>query len=103
MEAFRKADSKIIKLLKDKKGIFSTEDAEQAGISRTTLVNLTRDGKIERVANGWYIHPDDFLDELYILQQRSGKIVFSHETAMFLHDMAERTPLKHSVTIPSSC
>jgi predicted transcriptional regulator of viral defense system len=41
-------------------------------------------------------------DELYMLQQRSDKIVFSHETALFLHNMAERTPFLHSLTIPSS-
>jgi predicted transcriptional regulator of viral defense system len=40
-------------------------------------------------------------DELYLLQKLSGKIVYSHETALFLHDMAERTPLRHSLTIPS--
>jgi len=44
---------------------------------------------------------DDLPDELSILQQRSKKIIFSHETALFLHDLAERTPIQHSLTIPS--
>jgi hypothetical protein len=43
-----------------------------------------------------------FTDELFVLQQRSNKIIFSHETALFIHDMAERTLLYHSLTIPSS-
>jgi predicted transcriptional regulator of viral defense system len=37
-----------------------------------------------------------------VIQRRSEKAVFSHETALFLHDMAERTPFMHSLTIPSN-
>jgi predicted transcriptional regulator of viral defense system len=28
-------------------------------------------------------------------------MVYSHETALFLHDMAERTPSRHTVTLPT--
>jgi len=92
----------IDKLSNDNKGIIRTADAVHAGISRTTLVALVKNGKLERIAHGQYILPDNIADDLYMLQQRSAKIVFSHETALFLHDMAERTPFQHSLTIPSS-
>jgi len=68
-----------------------------------TLGSLAKNGQIERISHGRYILPGDMPDELYLLQQRSGKIIFSHETALFLHDMAERTPNLYSLTIPSSC
>ena len=93
---------KIDKLMNDNKGIIKTSEAVQAGVSRTTLVTLAKNGKLERIAHGQYIRPDDVVDDLYLLQQRSEKIVFSHETALFLHDMTERTPFQHSMTIPSS-
>ena len=96
------APTKIDMLLKTHNGIIRTSNAVNAGISRTTLGALVKCGKLERIAHGQYIQPDNMADELYILQQRSGKIVFSHETALFLHDMAERTPLLHSLTIPSN-
>jgi len=76
-------------LLNEKNGLIRTADAVRAGISRTTLGQLVKDGSVERVAHGQYIQPDDLPDELYMLQQRSKKIVFSHETALFLLDMAE--------------
>jgi predicted transcriptional regulator of viral defense system len=95
------ADRKINNLLNEKSGLIRTADVVNAGISRTTLAKLAKDGKIERVAHGRYIQPDDIPDELFLLQQRSKKIVFSHETALFLHDMAERTPIHHTLTIPS--
>ena len=89
-------------LLNNHNGIIRTSDAAQAGISRTTLGAFVKNGQLERIAHGQYIRPDNMADELYMLQQRSDKIIFSHETALFLHDMAERTPFLHSLTIPSS-
>jgi len=89
-------------LLKENNGIVRTADAVHAGISRTTLGTLVKRGKLERIAQGQYIRPDNMPDELHVLQQRSDKIIFSHETALFLHDMAERTPPMHSLTIPST-
>ena len=95
------AERDINNLLNENNGLIRTADAMRAGISRSTLVQLVRDGKIDRVAHGQYIQPDDLPDELYLLQQRSKKIIFSHETALFLLDMAERTPGQHTLTIPS--
>ena len=91
----------INKLLKDNNGVFDTADAIQAGVSKTTLGQLVKNGTLERVAHGKYIGLDVFPDEMFILQQRSDKIIFSHETALFLHDLSERTPMLHSLTVPS--
>ena len=91
----------VNKLLRENNGVLRTADAVCAGLSRPTLGLLVKHGNLERISHGYYIHPNDMPDELYLLQQRSDKIVFSHETALFLHDMAERTPIRHSLTIPS--
>jgi len=92
----------IDKLLNDNNGIIRTADVVGAGISRATLWSIVKSGKLERIAHGQYIQPNNLADELFMLQQRSDKIIFSHETALFLHDMAERTPFQHSLTIPSN-
>lgn len=92
----------ISKLLIDNNGTIRTADVVAAGLSRTTLGQLVKDGVLERVAHGQYTRPDTFPDELHLIQRRAGKIVFSHETALYLHDMAERAPLKHAVTIPAN-
>ena len=93
----------IDSLLNENSGVIRTSDAVRAGLSRASLGLLVKDGVLERIAHGQYIKLNDLPDELYMLQQRSDKIVFSHETALFLHDMAERTPFLHSLTIPSNC
>ncbi|MBB2181790.1 type IV toxin-antitoxin system AbiEi family antitoxin domain-containing protein [Lachnospiraceae bacterium MD1] len=89
-------------LLKENNGMIRTKDAVNAGLSRTTLSQLVKKGMLERVAQGQYIRPYEMPDELYLLQQRSDKIIFSHETALFLHGMVEQMPLRYSLTIPSS-
>jgi len=92
----------INRLLQKNKGVFDTAQAIQAGVSKPTLGQLVKSGALDRVAHGKYIGSDAFPDELFILQQRSEKIIFSHETALFLHDLAERTPIQHSLTIPNN-
>ncbi|MDR2649641.1 MAG: abortive phage infection protein, partial [Clostridiales bacterium] len=42
--------------------------------------------------------PDDLL---YIEQLRRPKIVYSHSTALYLHDLTDRDPIKFSVSVPA--
>ena len=36
---------------------------------------------------------------MFLIHLRSGRARFSHETALFLHDMPDREPSYHSVTV----
>lgn len=83
-------------------GLILTKVAVEKGISRSNLSKLCDNGKITRIANGQYVISDDLNDELLSLQIRSKHIVFSHETALFLNGISERTPFEHTVTIPTS-
>ena len=83
-------------------GMISAKQALDAGISRQTLTNYVRSGKIERVGSGIYILPDTIEDDMYAVSLHSKWIVFSHDTALFLNRLAERTPFAHSVTVPST-
>ena len=40
--------------------------------------------------------------DMYLVMLRSRHIIFSHETALFLHDLSERTPFIHAITIPNN-
>jgi predicted transcriptional regulator of viral defense system len=42
-------------------------------------------------------------DELLSISKRSENIIFSHETALYLHGISDRTPFEHTVTAPSGC
>ena len=54
---------------------------------------------MERVARGVYLSADAWPDELYLLSLSNSRIVFSHETALFLHGLMEREPKDTSVTV----
>lgn len=83
-------------------GLILTRLAIEKGISRSNLSKLCKSGKITRIANGQYVLSDDLNDELLSLQIRSKYIIFSHETALFLNRISERTPFEHTVTIPTT-
>lgn len=91
---------KIDKLLAENNGILTTKELEEAGIFRQTLPELIKRGKLEKIRHGTYISPEVLVDEMYGIQLRSDKIVFSHETALYLHDLTDRDPLTYTVTVP---
>ncbi len=84
-------------------GIIETKTAVQHGISKAMLYKLCKDDKIRRIVKGQYILPDDMPDELLSIGNRSEKVIFSHETALYLHGISDRTPFEHTVTAPSGC
>ena len=88
-------------LLLEKEGMLLTKDIIEAGISKQLLSKYVKKGYIERVAQGVYLSKDAFEDEMYVLQARSKKAIFSHETALYLHDLTDRDPLQYTVTLPS--
>jgi len=84
-------------------GIIETKIAAQRGISKAMLYKLCKEDKIHRIVKGQYILPDDMQDELLAICNRSKRIIFSHETALYLHGISDRTPFEHTVTAPSGC
>ena len=82
-------------------GIIETKTAVAHGISKAMLSKLCRENKIHRVVQGQYILPDDLQDELLSISKRSAQVIFSHETALFLHGISDRTPFEHTITVPS--
>lgn len=86
-------------ILQDNNGFLKTSDATAAGISRPFLGEYVRENRLNRVAHGLYMSDEAWMDEMYIMQTRFPNAVFSHETALYLLDLAEREPLKYSVTI----
>jgi len=39
-------------------------------------------------------------DKMFNFQARYKSSIFSHETALYLHDLTDRTPLSYSISIP---
>jgi predicted transcriptional regulator of viral defense system len=92
----------IQQLLSRGNGMLSASQAVAAGLHRQQLADFVKSGILERAERGIYISPGGLDDALFWMQQRAKKIVYSHETALFLHRMTDHTPIRYSVTVPSS-
>ncbi|HUI87420.1 MAG TPA: type IV toxin-antitoxin system AbiEi family antitoxin domain-containing protein [Anaerolineales bacterium] len=88
-------------LLKKQNGILSASDLSHSGIPRTYLAILEKNGEIQRISRGIYVTAGNMPDEMAMLQRRFRGAIFSHETALYLLDLMDRTPLFYSVTVPS--
>ena len=91
----------IEKLLAENNGILKTADVVAAGISKETFYKYAKSAGLEKAAHGIYLLPSAWTDEMYLLQAQIPKAIYSHETALYLHDLAEMEPMPLTVTVPA--
>ena len=91
---------RILQMANEKNGIVTSAEVTNAGISRGHFKILVDKGLLERVERGVYIIPTVFEDEMFNLQTKFKRGIFSHETALFIHNLTDRTPIKFSMTFP---
>lgn len=97
-----KINEKIKKALEENNNIITPSQVEELGYSRQLLYKYSNEGLLVRERQGVYMVPDFVHDDMYTLMLKSDYIIFSHETALFLNDLSDRTPFIHSLTIPST-
>ena len=88
-------------LFKSSSGILTTKEVENAGIPRQYLWILKNENKIQMISRGIYASNEVFEDEMYCIQLRTNKAIFSHETALYVHELTDRDPLIYTITMPS--
>lgn len=92
----------ILRLAEKNNGTLTLTMVAEAGFSKGNISHLVENGKLERSARGVYILPEKMDDEFLNLQSRYARGVYSHETALFLHDLTDRTPNSFHMTFPST-
>src|SRR3954471_18756408 len=87
-------------------GYFTTAQAAGAGYSLPLLHKYLANGRVLRVRRGFYrlVHfPASEHEDLVVLWLWTGQAgVFSHETALALHDLSDVLPSKVHMTVPAS-
>lgn len=87
-------------------GLFTTQQAAEAGYSPQLLVHHLSSGRAMRVRRGIYriVHfPAGDHEELvsaWLWSERTG--VFSHQTALALHQLSDALPAELHLTLPSA-
>lgn len=89
---------KIEQLAKANGGVLQTAMVTAMGISKMTLGQFISQNHYERISRGVYLAPDAWRDDAYLLQLRCPQIIFSHDSALFYHNLTDREPLQFTVT-----
>lgn len=84
--------------IKNENGYLIVSDAVNAGVSKQYVSEFIKKKNMEKAAPGIYVSADIWIDELYIISLRNN-VVFSHETALYLHGLTEREPIQVSLTV----
>ena len=96
------ATKAFISRAKENNGTVTTAMVVAAGFSRGNIKYLVEKGMIEKSARGVYILPEVWDDEIFNLQNRFKRGIYSHETALFLWDLTDRTPNRYYMTFPAN-
>lgn len=95
MTAFQQLDL----LFEKNNGIVKTAQVLESGITKPTFYAFVKERGIEQAAHGIYVSPDAWMDTMYLLHLRCAQAVFSHESALFFHDLTDREPDPYSITV----
>lgn len=86
-------------MLSRQNGLLQSNQIVTAGISKSVFYQYIKSRKLERIAHGIYISDEAWIDGMYLLHLRCGQAVFSHESALFFHDLTDREPSAYSITV----
>ncbi len=90
---------RIKKLITTNDGIIQTSQVAAEGISKTVLYQYIKDNDMQQISHGIYAQKDAWVDAMYLVHLRCGQAVFSHETALYFHDLTDREPLEYEITV----
>lgn len=91
---------KILKIVEKNNGYVTTKEVVENGINKIFLTNMVRNGTLVRISRGYYGLPNYIEDEYYKVASKSKNARFSMATALYLHNLSDRTPLVYNITLP---
>ena len=91
--------NEIKQLLNQNNGWLTLKEITNQGISKQAFYAFVEKNDMERAGHGIYVSSNVWPDNMFLIHLRSAQAVFSHETALFLHDMTDREPIKYSITV----
>ena len=92
--------TKLIQAFGDNNGILTTKMAQGYGIDDSTLRRAVERTDIQKYSRGIYFLDDTYYDDLYLLQLKYPKGVYSHETAVMLHWLSTNYPFMYHLSFP---
>jgi predicted transcriptional regulator of viral defense system len=97
--------NRLYALAAGQEGLFTTQQASEAGYSSQLLVHYVRIGRVTRVRRGVYrlVHfpagENEDLVSVWLWSEQQG--VLSHQTALALHNLSDVLPSRIHLTLPA--
>lgn len=107
----RQWDTVLYEIAENQAGYFTAAQARTAGLHQVRLVQLARQGAIERVSRGVYRFTrfpisqlGHYMEAVLWPQVRRPGVagVISHESALAIHELSDVNPARIHVTLPTS-
>ena len=94
-ERFKQLD----RLLTKHDGMLQTAQIIASGIVKPIFYEYVKEKNLQQVAHGIYVSENTWIDAMFLLHLRCGQAVFSHESALFFHDLTDREPSPYAITV----
>ncbi len=91
---------KILEIIKKNKGYITTNELTNNKIAKIYLTNMVKKGIIRRIKRGYYGLISYIEDDFYKIYSKSKSVRFSLNTALYLNNLTDRTPLFYNITLP---
>ncbi len=91
---------KILNIMRKNGGYITTKELNKNNINRYFLTKMIERKQINRISRGYYGLVGYNADEYFKIISISEKAIFSMNTALYLHNLSDRTPLVFDITVP---
>lgn len=92
--------AKIKDIIEANDGFITFSEVKEADIPYNTIRKMLNSGEIEKDERGIYHLPNTYVDELYTLQYRYPKGIYSLETSLWLHGLSLTVPFSPVMSFP---
>lgn len=90
------------KFIEKNNGILLSSDVRNLNIHKQYIKLLCDENYIERKEKGVYVKKGKNVNDFFLLQQRYKTGIYSHNTALYLYHLTDRTPLKYDLTFQNN-
>ena len=89
---------RLEKLCSEQNGYITSSKLLKNNYTKYQIRQFVKEGILERVGRGQYVHQGYLVDEFLIYQDLNKNFIYSNETALYLLNLTDRYPLSFSVT-----
>lgn len=95
-------NNSLLELFDKHQGTLIRSDLEKHYISPSSLTRAIKSNEVQKIASGVYVLKDNFPDEYWYRQKKFSKGIYSHKSALILHDLTDLNAEEYTMTFPRS-